>query len=213
MRISRLLGAAFACVVALISTSSYSSIIIYDFTGTVTDAGNIAGVSASIGDTIIGKFAYDTATSDSNADPTLGDYINFGITPPLMITLPSGSITFGDFTSVFVTVDTNINIAAGLPDPTAPGFYIDHDIIFSLNSTSTALATDAIPTNIDLNDFDSVIGTFSSFNFNLFLPTGDPIQYSIDTLTIRAVPIPSAVWLFGSGLLGLIGISKRKKAV
>lgn len=28
-----------------------------------------------------------------------------------------------------------------------------------------------------------------------------------------AVPIPAAVWLFGSGLLGLIGISRRKKAV
>jgi fibronectin-binding autotransporter adhesin len=27
-----------------------------------------------------------------------------------------------------------------------------------------------------------------------------------------AVPVPSAVWLFGSGLLGLIGVSKRKKA-
>ena len=27
------------------------------------------------------------------------------------------------------------------------------------------------------------------------------------------VPIPSAVWLFGSGLLGLIGIARRKKAV
>jgi len=27
------------------------------------------------------------------------------------------------------------------------------------------------------------------------------------------VPVPAAVWLFGSGLLGLIGISRRKKAV
>ena len=26
------------------------------------------------------------------------------------------------------------------------------------------------------------------------------------------VPIPAAVWLFGSGLLGLIGIARRKKA-
>ena len=26
-----------------------------------------------------------------------------------------------------------------------------------------------------------------------------------------AVPVPAAVWLFGSGLLGLIGISRRKK--
>jgi hypothetical protein len=26
------------------------------------------------------------------------------------------------------------------------------------------------------------------------------------------VPVPAAVWLFGSGLLGLIGIARRKKA-
>ncbi|MEA2079375.1 MAG: VPLPA-CTERM sorting domain-containing protein, partial [Pseudomonadota bacterium] len=29
---------------------------------------------------------------------------------------------------------------------------------------------------------------------------------------VSAVPIPAAVWLFGSGLLGLIGIARRKKA-
>lgn len=29
---------------------------------------------------------------------------------------------------------------------------------------------------------------------------------------IRAVPLPTAVWLFGSGLLGLVVISRRKKA-
>ncbi len=31
-------------------------------------------------------------------------------------------------------------------------------------------------------------------------------------LTVTPIPIPAAVWLFGSGLLGLIGFSKRKKA-
>ncbi|MGB5716861.1 MAG: CHRD domain-containing protein [Gammaproteobacteria bacterium] len=29
---------------------------------------------------------------------------------------------------------------------------------------------------------------------------------------VQVVPIPAAIWLFGSGLLGLIGISRRKKA-
>ncbi len=29
---------------------------------------------------------------------------------------------------------------------------------------------------------------------------------------VQPVPLPAAVWLFGSGLLGLIGFSKRKKA-
>jgi hypothetical protein len=29
---------------------------------------------------------------------------------------------------------------------------------------------------------------------------------------VTPVPIPPALWLFGSGLLGLVGIAKRKKA-
>jgi hypothetical protein len=32
------------------------------------------------------------------------------------------------------------------------------------------------------------------------------------TMVISQVPIPAAVWLFGSGLLGLIGIARRKKS-
>jgi hypothetical protein len=32
------------------------------------------------------------------------------------------------------------------------------------------------------------------------------------SVTVEAVPVPAAVWLFGSGLIGLIGIARRKKA-
>jgi hypothetical protein len=39
--------------------------------------------------------------------------------------------------------------------------------------------------------------------------TGTDFAFLIDT---TAIPIPAAVWLFGSGLLGLIGIARRKKA-
>ena len=31
------------------------------------------------------------------------------------------------------------------------------------------------------------------------------------TLNIGAVPVPPAVWLFGSGLLGLVGMARHKK--
>jgi hypothetical protein len=37
-------------------------------------------------------------------------------------------------------------------------------------------------------------------------------QYKQGVWTVSAVPIPAAVWLFGSGLLGLIGIARRKAA-
>lgn len=33
----------------------------------------------------------------------------------------------------------------------------------------------------------------------------------VDATSLTIVPIPAAVWLFGSGLLGLIGIARRKK--
>jgi len=33
-----------------------------------------------------------------------------------------------------------------------------------------------------------------------------------NALQLAAVPIPAAVWLFGSGLIGLIGVARRKKA-
>ena len=33
-----------------------------------------------------------------------------------------------------------------------------------------------------------------------------------DKILTEVVPVPAAVWLFGSGLLGLIGIARRKKA-
>ena len=39
------------------------------------------------------------------------------------------------------------------------------------------------------------------------------IRYSyIDNLQVSAVPVPAAAWLFGSGLLGLTGIARRRKA-
>ena len=30
---------------------------------------------------------------------------------------------------------------------------------------------------------------------------------------VQTVPVPAAIWLFGSGLLGLVGIARRKKGV
>lgn len=33
------------------------------------------------------------------------------------------------------------------------------------------------------------------------------------TADVNAVPVPAAVWLFGSGLLGLVGVARKKKAI
>jgi hypothetical protein len=36
--------------------------------------------------------------------------------------------------------------------------------------------------------------------------------YEVWSVDIQAIPVPAAVWLFGSGLLGLVGVARRKKA-
>ena len=57
------------------------------------------------------------------------------------------------------------------------------------------------------------------FSFSISAYAGSPISTLVAatadgslSLSIGAVPVPPAVWLFGSGLLGLLSISRRKKA-
>jgi len=42
--------------------------------------------------------------------------------------------------------------------------------------------------------------------------TGNTFNDGTGSWNVSPVPVPAAVWLFGSGLLGLIGIARRKKA-
>jgi hypothetical protein len=39
-----------------------------------------------------------------------------------------------------------------------------------------------------------------------------PTQIGVD-LNVSAVPIPAAIWLFGSGILGLVGLNRQKQAI
>ena len=51
------------------------------------------------------------------------------------------------------------------------------------------------------------------FGVKVMLPE-DVATYADFTVSgTSPIPVPAAVWLFGSGLLGLIGISRRKKSV
>jgi len=69
-------------------------------------------------------------------------------------------------------------------------------------------------------------GAFIGVRYRLGFDSGAPIlaALAVDdtgsaedlgvtaTGTISAVPVPAAVWLFGSGLIGLAGLARRKKA-
>ena len=53
--------------------------------------------------------------------------------------------------------------------------------------------------------------TFSDGSTDI-IRVGTYVSTGTFTAATTVVPIPAAVWLFGSGLLGLIGVARRKKA-
>ncbi len=53
-------------------------------------------------------------------------------------------------------------------------------------------------------------GTEFAF-FNTNVNTAKEYQFYIKSMDVQAVPVPAAVWLFGSGLIGLVGVARRRK--
>ena len=72
----------------------------------------------------------------------------------------------------------------------------ENDALYAIRTTGDALIT------IDIDTL-----TYSTIGGDI----GGDVR-GMAFVTPSAVPIPSALWLFGSGLLGLVGIARRKKA-
>jgi hypothetical protein len=52
-------------------------------------------------------------------------------------------------------------------------------------------------------------GPFVGLNVNFDIGSGN----SLTVLSVSEVPVPAAIWLFASGLMGIIGIARRRKSV
>lgn len=69
-------------------------------------------------------------------------------------------------------------------------------------------AISALPTY----SITSIHSALTDVPLNGYSGTFDPANQLVSINNISAVPVPAAVWLFGSGLIGLVGLSRRKKA-
>lgn len=74
--------------------------------------------------------------------------------------------------------------------------------------------------SFDLMSANSIVGDFASFNYDILLDNSLGLEWFIfdgaggDILRLEvvySVPVPAYVWLFMSGILGLITVTGRKK--
>lgn len=166
---------------------------------------------------------------DAYTAPTGFGYIHFGINNTItvgaggtnqntgnMITRDWGF--FGALGSEFTVTGTPLTVGAGCTQASTTcsvdmsGWRVTWNGIPSINMGTGAPAV--------MSSNDAIWGNGNdTLTYSAYVPFGDPsgfggVLYAINmagSFNPVAVPVPAAAWLFGSGLMGLAAVARRKK--
>ena len=118
------------------------------------------------------------------------------------------SMTFTFDLGLVTNVNYSVHSLSNTDFETHPEVNGERNIeIFGINNTSLGVFN---TTGVDGSVSKFVSNqAISSFTISMLHDTTRITQLSYDVST---VPVPAAVWLFGSGLLVLVGMARRKKA-
>jgi len=138
-------------------------------------------------------------------DDTFETFSLFDVTDESMLSVgdPGNTAMFDDLATGSNYGSYTFNSQTGI-------FNSPVDLYISMNLTSDAI--------YDINNTNSLFGiggTIVSLDNDLsrtqYAFSGTHRGPQIRELILTTVPLPTAFWLFGSGLLGLIGVASRKK--
>jgi hypothetical protein len=170
------------------ATAAHAALVTESFTGTITFADATTPFGVDVNDT----FAW-TTTYDLDFQNALGNVV-IGEDPNMKLSVTIGSRTFvetedkfygsGDFGAPILTFDdqNHVNGVSFLVDDLVNNYRFSSN---EANFTIYSIGDDGMTSDLHL-----VSGTF---DFN-------------------PVPVPGAVWLLGGGLLGLVGLRRRRNA-
>ncbi len=160
---------------------------------------NITGpvISGSYND-VSGAFDAVLTVSDAGPNVTLSGNLQFDVTGFLN---PSSTLSV-DFDGLGLSpllVDTTIGFLPG-------------DICCSGTGDPNSFKSIGDSLVMSLWGADWDYGDASNFSSDAAYPyQGSKLGMDL-RVELTAVPVPAAVWLFGSGLIGLVGVARRKKA-
>jgi len=206
---------------SMLSFSAHSALITWEIKSAITELTPHMAGYADIGDVITLRYTFDSETPD--VEPWVaerGEYDNAVI---------SADINLNSYNARF----NNVGYISVLND------YSNGKDVYRVASVYDAELSESLPSyngyrfsgfglsfsDLNATMFDSVelmTNPFTGFGeYRIGLQFRDPATSigaaigSTELISferVSAVPIPAAVWLFSSGLMGLIGFSRRKKS-
>lgn len=215
-----LLALAFSASSQALTLDLYDYAINLDGTVTVGTPGSVNPLSLGLDANGLGTMTFTitgtgshsfSAFFDFELDEANNTFFNeFGSTGGNLAAGQSWEIdepgyVFGDIYDNMLgnTLDNTNSVPAGLED----------DVSFALGWNFTLTAGDIAIINLNLSDVLNTPGFYLQHADNEVGPNFDLSEsvYYWSELTFSPIPVPAAIWLFGSGLVGLIGLGHRKK--
>lgn len=180
---------------------------------------------------VSGFLTFNPDTIDSNASDAVGQYngaisnlwlsvTNIAGAPYLFSFNPAGPLNAIHVNADPLAANQSYTISAGIINvvPGGPivdgGNYYARDFFLNLlKPSSSVFANDALPATLPgsspFSPYNNLMNPDGQFRLVFANSQGD--HTLIGNLTsLAAVPLPAAAWLFGSGVIGLIGLARRR---
>jgi hypothetical protein len=230
MAFKSIVGATCACILVFgISNTVGAATVSFDFTATVTNVNTFSLTSSGglIGQSGTGHITYDLNPDYVNSFPAAGSSTYGFDIPDAEFTFQLSGMNFiagslpntpSSAARADLAIDMRNDSTSGdmqaywgnAVSQTLEEFSTRMALVFR-DTTNTALSNDLLPTEAP------IMTLFEAANSNLQIQISTApgthtagLTLSIDSVTATIVPVPAAIWLFGSGLLGLIGLARRK---
>lgn len=207
------LGAGLLCAVLLAPDRGQAASISFNFSGSVGDVfGGVftpQGFGADGFTTALplsGGASFNTLATDVNAASNVGRYNN---------TIQDFSVSVGTYFASFAPGNSFIRVTNSAPGAgndiyelrvnglfgsAVNGFTPSSFLLELTDPSGTAFSSDALPTSAPS------LSSFARSEFRLLFGSASTrVQGALTSL----VPLPAAVWLFGAGLVALVGLGSR----